>query len=296
MGAAHASSLEESPAAVPRVKAAEAVCGLRTAPFGVSSVDVPLEVLEPLQRVFEKLRRGGSGGALGALLPSCLAGPDEMREGPYSFSVTEASTTSSMTWLWPKDETTFDLFRPIFEAALARGLLPGPAAAGPLQLWTATIIVRRSARLEESATEFHEDYWHRDVPPGFAYSLLTPLLDFPAGAGGLECFPWTRPYDPESVAEKHNRIEYRLGKIVAVDGKCLHRTEPYDLGYDSDGVRAIVSLDVHAAAPAVPAAACRKSVRAQYDNGNTYILPNPWDDNASEHSSSCSEDGTEGGD
>eukprot|EP00927_Polykrikos_kofoidii_P057976 TRINITY_DN52239_c0_g1_i1.p1 TRINITY_DN52239_c0_g1~~TRINITY_DN52239_c0_g1_i1.p1 ORF type:complete len:307 (-),score=39.39 TRINITY_DN52239_c0_g1_i1:76-996(-) len=252
---------------------------------GLDTFQVPVEVLDKIQKVFFRTeaayRKERRWPSWFQGCSCCDDSPEIVRVPPFSFSVSEAETTSGMMWLWPADRNTFALFEPLFEATLRAGLRAGPAAGGPLELWTATIIVRRARRLEANAADFHTDYGHADVPPGFAFSLLTPL-QMPDGAGGLQYVPWTKPYDPESAdpagEETPKRVPYRLGQVVAVDGKCVHRTEPYSLDDDvPSSTRAIVSLDVHSAAPERYVAGCRHSIRGQHD-GNVYVRPNQWDD------------------
>lgn len=269
-----------------------AACGPRTGASGVSTFEVPLEVIIPIQEVFGRLDLNGPSSWLSSFMCCENDYLNDLSAPPYTFSVTEASTTASMKWLWPKDRKTFNLFTPLFEAVLRSGLCPGPMAAAPLHLWSVAIIIRLGSRLEESATEFHTDYWADGVLPGFAFSLLTPLHEFAPGTGGLECLPWSTPYTPQTEAEEPFRIPYRLGQVVAVDGMCTHRTEPYDIGGPESTLRAIISLDVHPEAPESAAAACRRSVRSQ-KHSNTYIRPNPWDEDASseeEFSNGPSED------
>lgn len=257
-----------------------AECGRRTAPYGISAFEAPLDAYSALQRVFLELEEAEQKSSMFSRLPCCAS--NVVNVDDYSFVVTESSVTSDISWYWPKNAETLSLFRPLFEAALRGGLsVAPPFAAEPLQLWTAAIIVRRSRSLPDATAEFHTDYGCEGVPPGFAFSILTPLMELVEGTGGLECQPWARPYDPASESDKPMRVPYRLGQLVAVDGKCCHRTEPYNVealaGETDNFVRAVVSLDVHPRAPAAMAEACRKSVRTQHD-GNVYVVQNPWDE------------------
>lgn len=256
--------------------------------FGVRSLQFPLHILRPIQEVFQRAERErGKRDRLYGLrsLFACLE-TETVEAPPYTFELSEAGITSSMSWMWPTDEETLGLFQPLFEAALQAGLCPGPSAVGPLQLWTATILVRRDTGLGEESAEFHTDYWHEDVPPGFACSILTPLFEVPEGAGGLHYYPWRKPFDPDSAepdeqVDRYQQYSYRLGHMIAVDGKCLHRTEPYEL--DKPQLRVLLSLDVHSAYPETAYHGARRSVRSQHDGG-AYKRPSPHDDDGDGHS------------
>eukprot|EP00929_Paragymnodinium_shiwhaense_P083476 TRINITY_DN44507_c0_g1_i1.p1 TRINITY_DN44507_c0_g1~~TRINITY_DN44507_c0_g1_i1.p1 ORF type:complete len:333 (+),score=41.44 TRINITY_DN44507_c0_g1_i1:74-1000(+) len=268
---------------------------------GLASFPMSPELLKPLQDVFHRLESDRVSGLKGllALGMGCYE-IDELRADPYHFGVSYAddvSVAADMSWVWAKDEKTLALFRPLYDATIEAGLLPCKDAQAPLQLWNASYIVQRGGKAKRGTTNFHEDYGS-GVPPGLSFTLLTPLFELPADAGGLEYYPWKTPYTPDGSEKQPTAtcLKYRLGDMVVFDGRLSHRTEPYDLGTQrQDYVRVLVSLFAYPDAPREVTGACRKAMYGQH-GGDAYTSPSQWhfvdcSDSESDSSSGSSSSG-----
>eukprot|EP00747_Dinoflagellata_sp_TGD_P208456 gnl/TRDRNA2_/TRDRNA2_81947_c0_seq1.p1 gnl/TRDRNA2_/TRDRNA2_81947_c0~~gnl/TRDRNA2_/TRDRNA2_81947_c0_seq1.p1 ORF type:complete len:293 (-),score=31.24 gnl/TRDRNA2_/TRDRNA2_81947_c0_seq1:303-1181(-) len=239
---------------------------------GLGLFEVPVELLEPLRNIFQVLEDERRTGVFSYI--DFIPHLGERQVGTYSFTTWGSAVSAAMRWIWANNEETLQLFEPLFQALIKAGMQPGPAAAPgtPLQLWSACFIVVRTTKLEN--TVWHVDLGAEAVPPGFGFSVLTPLYDLPPDACGIEVMPWPEPYDPESVNEEEGYThQYRTGQLVAIDGKLFHRTAPFDLEQeDPSFVRVLVNLDVHPAAPVSAATGCRVSIEGQ--RHYAYFRPN----------------------
>lgn len=249
---------------------------------GIASMPVSAELLKPLQDVFWKLEEDRISGFKGLFAErlGCYES-NEVFASPYYFGVSYADNSAvanDMTWIWAKDANTLELFRPLYDAAVKHGLtVGGKEAKAPLKFWNASYIVHRGGFAKRGSTTFHEDFGEK-VPPGVAFTLLTPLFELPADAGGLEFYPWHKAYTPEGseAAEKAACLKYSVGEMVVFDGRLAHRTEPYDLGEDGkDFVRVLVSLFAYPDAPREITGACRAAMYGQHE-GDAYTSPSQW--------------------
>lgn len=78
----------------------------------------------------------------------------------------------------------------------------------------------------------HTDWAHRRIPRGACFTCLTTLTPLPHSVAGLHVWPW--------VGEERV-CPYSQSDFVAIDGKLLHRTEPFLYTWDPTDANTCIS-------------------------------------------------------
>lgn len=156
----------------------------------------------------------------------------------HKFVVTQSQSTQNMRWLWAVDSHTLDVFGKIITPEVQGHF--SHVAGGPAEINAACYIVVRNG-VTDSECVPHYDFYSSDIPRSAAFTLMTPLsAGHPQCVGGLECWPWVGPdkahKDSEMAFQSDVRAlslavtPYHHGFATIVDGRLLHRTQPFSCG------------------------------------------------------------------
>jgi len=232
--------VEMTPSPSARRRAEDCVCELREQGIGEIPFD-PLR-LAPLAEAFSKLpieqmfvSESGNEYAV------------ETPQGTATFVVAHTAVTDRMRWFWACDEATLELFDAAASECLAT-LKAAVTEGSSLMLFSACFVVVRGTHLSLDQVKSHIDWGHPRIQVGEAFTCMTPLDPFPSSVGGLHVWPW-------NGEERVHR--YQFGSYATIDGKLMHRTEPFDYvrggpeeaavceAYENGGhLRVLVSLSI----------------------------------------------------
>jgi len=217
--------------------------GVAWLPFEEDAIADLAQIFRNLPDI-EELFEDSTEGSIGCEAPS--AG------GPARFILNKSKISENMRWLWAYDEDTlarFDEF--VSKANLLSVLGNVDGRADDLMLYSASFIIVKGSKLEDSETLQHLDMGHRRIPRGSSFTCLTSLTELPGSVGGLQFWPWnchvaehqSEWYYCDATRNAAPQVhKYRPGKLVAFDGRLRHRTEPFE--YD----RSLVGADSEALA------------------------------------------------
>jgi len=169
----------------------------------------------------------------------------------FKFVLTHSQSTQSLRWLCVADSATLDVFVKLFAPEVQQSL--SRVAGGQVEVNSACFIMVRDGVSDEECRP-HYDFFSPEISRGSAFTLMTPMsADHPECVGGLEYWPW----DGSETAHKNSDLSYRwdvrnlnvavrpyrFGHATIIDGRILHRTQPYNIhttsevkqagGYDS---------------------------------------------------------------
>ena len=169
-------------------------------------------------------------------------------ETAHRLVVTHSQSTGSMRWLWAVDSHTLDLFGEVITPDFQRHF--SHVAGSAVEVNAACYVVVRNGVTDRECVP-HYDFFSSSIPRAAAFSLMTPMSAAhpPRGVGGLEFWPWTST----TCADTHRDSEtafrcdtttlplavarYHYGSATVIDGRLLHRTQPYAVEEDSAGRR-----------------------------------------------------------
>ncbi|CAE8629395.1 unnamed protein product [Polarella glacialis] len=161
----------------------------------------------------------------------------------HTFVVTHSQSTQSMRWLWACDSDTLDVFGKLINPEVQGHFLQ--AAGGPVEINAACYIIVKDGVTDKECVP-HYDFYSPEIPRAAAFSLMTPMAAaHPQCVGGLEFWAWGEGADKahkdsESAFRSDVRAlslaatPYHHGFATVVDGRLLHRTQPYSLTGNSD--------------------------------------------------------------
>eukprot|EP00928_Gymnodinium_smaydae_P086926 TRINITY_DN7130_c0_g2_i1.p1 TRINITY_DN7130_c0_g2~~TRINITY_DN7130_c0_g2_i1.p1 ORF type:complete len:562 (-),score=68.19 TRINITY_DN7130_c0_g2_i1:91-1776(-) len=187
---------------------------------GISDVAFDTASLDQLAAVFEKLPIPELFSRTTGHICEVAAGSHETAK----FVVAHTAVTERMRWLWACDEATLRLFD---AASLACTKALSHAIGASVSLYAACFVVVLGPELTEAEVKEHKDWGHPRLREGESFTCLAPLTALPASVGRLHAWPWQR----------NDYVHgYQFGRYVVIDGKLLHRTEPFSYLRDADAV------------------------------------------------------------
>lgn len=190
---------------------------------GLAVVRMPAESIACMQEAVERIYLSNADG----IQPHSVELGQFARAKPICNSF-----PAMMEWHWAKNDDALHIFQP---AAQAIGAMLGPQ----FDLIAAKFIVAPAGECPEDDAKFHQDFGPESVPRFAAVTALIPLcpLKFPEAEGNLEWWPWDEAAVEARVRWQKDQTSgpppqpnvhpYRVGEAAVLDGKCLHRTQPF---------------------------------------------------------------------
>lgn len=208
---------------------------------GFTQFVLPPSSLVAVDLLYDIFQRFDTRGLFYLANDSQLEVPSDESD-PYRFVVIRAEANPRMRWLWAQDAHTLDVFSELLTPEVRAQL--SLASGGPIHLNAAHFIVSAGSILDEASIS-HYDFFSPAIRRSSAFSLITPVsAAHPKVVGGLELWPWTdieKKSRTSSRAYRHDVktsckviAPYYHGTASVVDGKVLHRTQPYDLSGDAE--------------------------------------------------------------
>lgn len=162
----------------------------------------------------------------------------------HTLVVTHSQSTRSMRWLWAADSHTLDVFDRIVTPEIQTHLLY--TAGGIVETNAACYVVVKDGVTDKECVP-HYDFYSSGIPRAAAFSLMTPMsAAHPQCVGGLEFWPWAgadKAHKDSETAFRRDTRElslavkaYSHGCATIIDGRLLHRTQPFECG-ESHGKR-----------------------------------------------------------